>query len=284
MNFQIRKHRKRNIMAVCKRFLICATCIPLHLALTAQDFAVPKNRIPVKYSDFMAYVLTYEGKVKTSSLQNECTYYWIKAKQIHSSKGGYEGDLLHGEYTALYRNDALKEKGTYNKGLKVGEWKEWHLNGELKLISHYKKGFARGTFIYYNESGKIVRREYYKSGKLHGRQHVYNDTAETVLRYKRGKLITPKNERLRPERPPREKTKHRKKNTSNVTSDEKNNDAAKEEEKSSHGKSKLKSKDEPKAANGKETKEPATDKETKDKNAKGKKDRHAPTNTKEGNN
>jgi hypothetical protein len=175
-----------------KKIFVCATCIVLHLVTYAQDFNLPKNRIPVKYPDFMAYVLTYDGKIKTTSLANERTYYWLKAKQIHSSKGGYEGDLLHGEYTSLYRNDALKEKGTYTKGLKTGEWKEWHINGELKLVSHYKKGSASGVFTYYNEAGKVIRKELYKNGRMHGRQHVYNDTAEVVTKYNRGKLVTPK--------------------------------------------------------------------------------------------
>jgi MORN repeat variant len=174
------------------KLFLCIVCITLHVQLCAQNVTIPPNRIPIRYIDFMAYVMVYDGKVKTSSLNNERTYYWIKAKQIHQSKGGYEGDLLHGEYTALYRNDQLKEKGSYNKGLKTGEWKEWYTNGELKLVSHYKNGYSSGSFLYYNESGKLIKKEYYRSGNLNGKQFEYKDSTIIIAKYKYGRLVVPK--------------------------------------------------------------------------------------------
>lgn len=158
----------------------------------AQKILIPKNRIPVHQADFFAWVEVYDGEIKTSSLENNKTYYWIKAKQIHTSKGGYYGELLHGEYTALYKTDALKEKGKYSKGLKTGEWKEWHPNGELLCISHWKNGLPKGSFCYYNTSGKITRREWYKNGLLHGKQMTYTDSIETITKYRKGKAVQTK--------------------------------------------------------------------------------------------
>lgn len=160
--------------------------------VSAQKIVIPKNRIPVQHPDFHAWVEVYEGEIKHSALDDRKFYAWLKAKQVHTSRGGYEGELLHGNYTALYKTDALKEKGVYNKGLKTGTWKEWHINGELKCVSHWKKGNASGNFTYYNTSGKMVQRENYKNGHLHGRQYTYSDSAETISRYRNGKKIIPK--------------------------------------------------------------------------------------------
>lgn len=160
--------------------------------LASAQQGIPKNKIPVHQGNFFAWVEVYDGEIKTRRIENDRTYYWIKAKQIHTSKGGYHGELLHGEYTALYKTDALKEKGMYVKGLKTGEWKEWHPNGELKCISHWKSGRQSGLITHYNEKGEITRKEKYKHGVLHGRQTYLTDTSETSIRYRNGKPVIKK--------------------------------------------------------------------------------------------
>lgn len=162
-----------------------------------QNFTPMKKRIPVQYSDFLAYVQVYEKKPDSKSLDNSKMYFWIKAKKIHSSKGGYEGDLLHGEYTALYKNDALKEKGWFKKGLKNGQWKEWYPNGELKSISKWKNGSLYGQSVFYNENGKRIQYASYKNGLLHGRQLIVNDTCTITKKFKNGKEVIKKPKRSR---------------------------------------------------------------------------------------
>lgn len=144
------------------------------------------KRIPVQYPTYLAYVEVYEHKTDPKKLDNTKFYYWIKAKKIHSSKGGYEGELLHGDYTALYTNDALKEKGRFNKGLKTGEWKEWYPNGELMKITRYTRGLLNGTSKTYNERGKLTVSETYKDGKLHGKQIFYLDSTRVIKTFKNG--------------------------------------------------------------------------------------------------
>lgn len=164
----------------------------LSIHTSAQDIVIPRNRIPVQQDGFFAWVQVFDGNIKASSVENNKTYFWLKAKQVHASKGGYAGELLDGEYLALYKTDALKEKGHYNKGLKNGEWKEWYLDGELKLISHWKNGLQKGAFIYYNEKGKVVQKHWYRNGALHGKQYSYTDSTETFVRYRKGHLVKPK--------------------------------------------------------------------------------------------
>lgn len=153
----------------------------------AQDIKLPPNRIPVHQTDAYVWVMVYDGDIKSSKLEDEKTYYWLKAKQIHQSKGGYDGDLLHGEYTALYKNDALKEKGLYVKGLKHGTWKTWHPNGELASITQWKNGIQRGTAEYRNVDGRLIKLEKFKNGQLHGKQFYYADSSEIVKDFKNGR-------------------------------------------------------------------------------------------------
>lgn len=163
----------------------------------AQNLVIPERSVPIIHADFSEWVLVYNDDVKTSKLENDKTYYWLKAKHIHTSKGGYEGHLLHGEYTALYKDNALKEKGSFYKGLKSGEWKTWYPNGEIMQISRWRKGKISGAISYYNSEGKLIKKENYKSGLQHGSQIVYNDSSEVIIKFRNGKEIIKKPKRVK---------------------------------------------------------------------------------------
>ncbi len=98
-------------------------------------------------------------------IDDKLKYAWYKNNMILSTKGGYDGRLLHGVYTEYHPNRNLSKKGQYDKGLHVGRWKEWYGNGEIKLICHWKRGQKHGKFIEFNNEGIKTNQGTYRSGE-----------------------------------------------------------------------------------------------------------------------
>ena len=67
-------------------------------------------------------------------------YYWYSANQMHSTQGGYSGQLLNGLFTEYYENKNLKDQGAFNCGLKDGLWKSWNKDGTLKKQVNWDNG------------------------------------------------------------------------------------------------------------------------------------------------
>lgn len=126
-------------------------------------------------------------KPQRIKVNNHLYYYWIKAREIHFSQGGYEGNLLHGSYVSFYPNEQLKEQGRFYKGLKNGEWKKWHPNGAVAEISNWQKGMLNGEVLRFNETGGRIYKAHYKGNVLHGRELLFvQDTISSQRVYKRG--------------------------------------------------------------------------------------------------
>ena len=69
-------------------------------------------------------------------------YYWYSANQVHSTQGGYSGQLLNGLYTEYYQNKNLKEQGAFNRGLKDGVWKSGNKDGTIKQVVNWDEGIV----------------------------------------------------------------------------------------------------------------------------------------------
>lgn len=147
------------------------------------------NRVTINYQDYMVYAhfTREEGHV---SIDDDKYYYWFSANDIKKTRGGYDGKILHGLFTAFYMNKSLKEKGKFRYGLKKGEWKEWYNNGELKEKSFYKKGYKSKAFSLFYTNGKVKQKGRYKKGELHGKLKTYDSLNVLVKteRYKKGIL------------------------------------------------------------------------------------------------
>jgi hypothetical protein len=72
--------------------------------------------------------------------QNNLFYYWYGTNIIHTTEGGYSGQLLNGKYNAYYPNKNLQEQGIFKKGLKDGLWKNWDEQGTLTATYKWKSG------------------------------------------------------------------------------------------------------------------------------------------------
>ncbi len=73
-------------------------------------------------------------------IRNDRYYFWYFNKVIHSTQGGYNGQLLNGHYIAFYPDKNLKEDGYFKAGLKDGVWKSWNRKGDLTAVTTWSEG------------------------------------------------------------------------------------------------------------------------------------------------
>ena len=73
-------------------------------------------------------------------IKNDRYYYWYLRNIIHSTQGGFSGQLLNGHYIAFYPDKNLKEEGYFKTGLKDGVWKNWNRKGDLTSVTNWDEG------------------------------------------------------------------------------------------------------------------------------------------------
>jgi len=132
------------------------------------------------------YVFYVSPKTKLECRENR-EYYWYKSGEIHSSVGGYFGELLHGDYTKSYLDNNISEQGEYKNGLKNDRWKKWHKNGKLKELLDWDDGLKSGSYFEYSENGKILLKGKYKNDWKHGTW--VNLKTKDTLRFNKGKAV-----------------------------------------------------------------------------------------------
>jgi len=105
----------------------------------ADDNDYTQIRIVDSTQEIRADVLPYK---KDPKKKNDRYYYWYLGNLIHSTQGGYNGQLLNGHYVAFYKDKSLKEEGDFKTGLKDGEWKTWNQKGDLTNVTTWDEGVA----------------------------------------------------------------------------------------------------------------------------------------------
>jgi len=105
----------------------------------ADDGDYSQIRIIDTIQEIRADVLPYKTEPK---VKNDRYYYWYFNNKIHSTQGGYNGQLLNGHYIAFYPDKNLKEEGYFKRGLKDGEWKNWNPKGDLTAVTTWNEGIA----------------------------------------------------------------------------------------------------------------------------------------------
>ena len=178
--------------------------------LFSQNPDKPKKTFTINISKkdttIKADVLTDKCNIKPDE---NLTYNWFASNKIISTKGGYDGHLLHGGYTSFYGNNNLWQKGKFNKGLKEGKWMTWFIDGKINEITHWKKGMKNGKYTMYSNEGKIMLEAKFKNDKLNGTMTSYQD--EKILskrKYKNGAEVISKDKlpKVKGEKPSKEKS------------------------------------------------------------------------------
>lgn len=156
-----------------------------------KDF--DKRSVVVKTDEDIVEAEVYEGlEDKIKKIDPDKTYYWYDHSLIMSTKGGFTGELLHGNFLVQYRNYQIKEQGLFKYGLKQGIWKNWTEGGIIKSFTTYKKGVLHGAYLYYDAAGTWTERGTYKNGNKQG--VVYKNAGDgkyVKVNYRKGKEMIP---------------------------------------------------------------------------------------------
>jgi len=104
---------------------------------TQTDDSFDQIRIIDSTQEIRADVMPYKNDPK---IKNDRYYYWYYNNTIHSTQGGFNGQLLNGHYVAFYPDKNLKEEGDFKRGLKDGEWKTWNPKGDLTGVTNWDEG------------------------------------------------------------------------------------------------------------------------------------------------
>jgi hypothetical protein len=151
------------------RYLLFIIAFYLPLSIFAQK--LPEidalNRVILNHKDSIIYahLLPAEDGRKIH-ISDNYWYCWYAQHDIKETRGGFDGKVLHGEYTEFYGTKELKKKGYFKNGMKTGKWKSWYINGQLFEIAYYKHGLRNGKFYRYNELGTLVTEGKYRKGVL----------------------------------------------------------------------------------------------------------------------
>jgi MORN repeat variant len=161
------------------------------LSLPFSNFAQQiSKKIPIKTSEYLAFIELADERKNINFPNNDVYYFWYRSREIHNTRGGYEGRLLHGEFTSFYSNNELKEFGEFKNGLKSGIWKEWYTNGELKNITPWINGAINGRLKEYGLNGKLTSVSQFRNNTLNGRQVIYTDSSTVkIKKFRNGKEI-----------------------------------------------------------------------------------------------
>jgi hypothetical protein len=173
----------------------------LHFFLLFILCAAASAQRPVDYEKIKAFnvVVNYpDYTVKTQMLKEakklpadeELTYHWYSSNKIMSTKGGFDGKLLHGYYKSFYLNSNLRESGNFKYGLKKGEWRYWFEDGKLKEVITWKNGKKHGGYRIYDSSGSLIGKGNFKHDQLDGKFRTYSKGRLTeTVKYKDGAVV-----------------------------------------------------------------------------------------------
>jgi antitoxin component YwqK of YwqJK toxin-antitoxin module len=106
---------------------------------SANDDDYSQIRIVDTSQEIRADILPFKTDPK---IKNDRYYYWYLNNMIHSTQGGYNGQLLNGHYIAFYPDKNLKEEGNFKRGLKDGVWKTWNRKGDISSLTTWNEGIV----------------------------------------------------------------------------------------------------------------------------------------------
>ena len=122
---------------------------------------LPETREVILHKGDSSIKITVLVKTEEIDTESDITYHWMKRDKIHVNKGGYTGNLLHGEYIIFNAHEKMICKGMFEQGKKIGEWQFWYPNGNIEHTEVWKNGKREGDFLYYSPDGTFkFEREY----------------------------------------------------------------------------------------------------------------------------
>ena len=158
------------------------------ILLIFSNVAPSKNEVQKKILrngdyDIECYVSLKEGP----SFDEDKLYHWYKSGEIHTSRYGAGGYVLHKTYSKFYKSNQLVEQGEFFYGLKNGIWKTWFRNGQLKETMEWYKGEKSGDYVSYDSLGNAIEKGRFRKNQKTG-SWINLQTKDTIV-YKKGDVF-----------------------------------------------------------------------------------------------
>jgi antitoxin component YwqK of YwqJK toxin-antitoxin module len=165
-------------------FCVCFRCTPKSIAISP----VVQKAETIRGDTVRTFYFIKEFQENVLSLNDRI--YWFKNNNLYSTVGGYNGALLHGDYTIMISDSYLFEKGRFEYGVKEGFWVSWYPNGNILSKEQWKHGELQGDFSRYYEDGSIKQTGTFKDNEYHGRIIFYTiHGEESKIQYRKGKMV-----------------------------------------------------------------------------------------------
>ncbi len=166
------------------------------------------NRVILNHKDSIIYAHLLPAEDNDNvKVSDKYWYNWYAQHDIKETKGGFDGKLLHGEYTEYYDTKDLKRKGIVKKGLKKGKWKSWYKNGQISEITYYKNGLRHGKYVRYTSTGALATKGKYKKGILVVKKIRKKETKDTLATEKKSEKKSKKNKPVKDKKVNKKKQK-----------------------------------------------------------------------------
>ena len=165
-------HAMKNLTSFGSALLLA---ISLPLISNAQLLFPETMQVTINLDESTLKFNTFEDEEDLLFTNKFRNYYWYKTNELLTTQGGYEGRLLHGEFTELYDSKSLKRKGEFRKGTKQGSWRYWNTEGALTAMTKYRAGRRSGRSLRFDDQGYISESHRYKSDAKNGFSYIYTN-------------------------------------------------------------------------------------------------------------
>lgn len=153
-------------------------------------------------------IITDEGKVVTELKEKsnskvaipERTYHYVKANELVTTQGAFEGQLLHGMTSFYDTKGRLTSKGQFRNGLKHAKWLYWNDKGELIEIINWKKGVKNGYYRGFTDKDTFVEGRWDDNLKVGTWRTFVNGELSKVEFFEDGQLVDPKKKKSKKKR------------------------------------------------------------------------------------
>lgn len=151
------------------------------------------------HGSFISYYLDNNLKEKGDYVYglkcNDWTY-WFPDGNIQKREQ-YKNGYLDGKYLIYNNKNQIIISGEYKKNKKNGVWQLYNNNGQMLNSYTWGNGILNGKFL--RNDSVITINGNYKNGNLHGKYIIQkNNKIDTIIYFKKGKLIQQKSVSLEP--------------------------------------------------------------------------------------
>ncbi len=130
------------------------------LFLGLFTYASNGQGLTFKSGDTIVEFTTYPFGNDCMNCDPDLTYFWFKAGQLHATKGGCAGKVVHGVYRVHSTQGTMLAYGMMEYGLKTGTWRKFNpVTGDLAQLESWNQGKRVAVMVKINGKWKRIDRK-----------------------------------------------------------------------------------------------------------------------------